>query len=98
MSKTEGPWIIVPEDDDADGEEFGFWIVRDVPDNSATHWELPTRSQAEAKRDELNKLEAVREAAPELLRACKRLINSCEDEFDWAFEDLKAVVARAEQL
>lgn len=97
MSKTEGPWIIVPEDDDADGEEFGFWIVRDVPDNSATHWELPTRSQAEAKRDELNKLEAIRAAAPELLEACKYALDRQSHLGGRLYTMLKEAIAKAEQ-
>lgn len=106
--ETKGPWVIVPEDDDADGEEFGFVVIRDVNDDSWASWEMPTRLQAEAKRDELNKLEAIREAAPELLAACKAAVVAFPEDdgaiMDWKDDEarrvirqIKAAIAKAEQ-
>lgn len=67
MSKTEGPWKC-----------YGAY----VSGNCAIFYKpaskfliLESEEAAEAKADELNKLEAVREAAPELLEACKAVLE-----------------------
>lgn len=88
MSKTEGPWIV------SEPTVQGGVFVRHFG-ASKYYGSLETGLAA---ADELNKLEAVREAAPDLLAACKRSLPWLSADYPEhpVTSQLRAAIAKAE--